>query len=152
MKVMIIDVGSNTVKYDIFKVEGKSFKGDKRDSTVLGFISYIDQNGIPSKEGVEKLCKVLSEYLEKARAEGCLKVLAFATASLRRCADPFAVIDTVRERTGLSIELFSGRTEAQMSLRGVLVRHPESLSGIMADMGGGSTELNFYENKKAPIL
>ena len=36
---------------------------------MLGFISYIDQNGIPSKEGVEKLCKVLSEYLEKVAAE-----------------------------------------------------------------------------------
>ena len=152
MKAMIIDVGSNTVKYDIFKSDGQSFEGIGRDSTVLGFISYIDKNGIPSKEGVDKLCEILSGYLEKAKAEGCHKVLAFATASLRRCADPFGVIQTVREKTGLLIELFSGGMEAEMSLQGVLVRHPESLSGIMADMGGGSTELNFYKNKKSIYL
>ena len=152
MRVMIIDIGSNTVKYDAFDVFFEDFKKIDHRSRVLGFISYIDKNGVPSDEGVGKLCCVLEEYKTCARELLCDKIKVFATASLRRCAEPYGVIEKIYERTGLPVELFSGEREAEMSLLGVLATHPETKNGVMADMGGGSTELNIYENRKSTYL
>ena len=45
MRCMVIDIGSNTVKYDVFSVEGSEFTTDSHASVPLRFISYI-------KEGV----------------------------------------------------------------------------------------------------
>ena len=128
------------------------FKKIEHKAIVLGFISYIDKDGIPADEGVKKLCSILEGYKKRAEDIGCDEVLAFATASLRRCKYPYEVIDKINHKTGLEVKLFDGETEAKMSLLGVLATHPESFEGVMADMGGGSTELNFYKNRKSTYL
>ena len=152
MRVMITDIGSNTVKYDVFEIEGDKLRKTEHKAIVLGFISYIDENGVPSVEGVEKLCAILDGYKSRAEMTECQKMLVFATASLRRCREPYKVIEEIYEKTGLKVELFDGEKEAQMSLLGVLATHPETVSGIMADMGGGSTELNIYKDRKSVYL
>lgn len=146
---MIVDIGSNTVKYDAFLVEGDSFENIGHHSWYLGFISYIDSFGVPSREGVSKLCGIIGECKDHAREMGCREVLVFATASLRRCRDPYEVIERIYNETGLETVLFDGETEAQMSLMGVLAVHSDAVNGIMADMGGGSTELNIYQNRES---
>ena len=152
MRVMIIDIGSNTVKYDAFDLEGQNFNKIEHKSRVLGFISHIDEKGVPSDEGIKKLCDTLNEYKERAETIKCDRVLVFATASLRRCRDPYEVIDEIYKKTELSVELFNGEKEAEMSLLGVLATHPETQNGVMADMGGGSTELNIYKDRKSVYL
>lgn len=152
MKAMVIDIGSNTVKYDVFEIQKSALVNVGHKSEVLGFISYIDKDGIPSSQGMERLCAILSQYCLQAQDMECSHVLAFATASLRRCAYPEIVIGKIYEKTGLRVELFSGETEARMSLEGVLVTHPEANDGVMADMGGGSTELNLYKSRRSVYL
>ena len=74
----------------------------------------------------------------------------FATASFRRLRDPFAVIDEVERRVGLRIDLISGEDEAELSFRGMLsTLDPCPSCGVMLDMGGGSTELNFFCRRRS---
>lgn len=152
MKAMVVDIGSNTVKYDVFETSGRTFKNTEYYAKVLGFISYIDKDKNPSWEGISRLCGILNEYRQRAAEIGCDEILVFATASLRRCRDPYEVIEIINKNTGLKPVLFDGKTEAEMSLLGVLATHSETVNGIMADMGGGSTELNVYNNRKSVYL
>ncbi len=145
MNVMIVDIGSNSIKYDIFSppnaqsIEHRSF--------VAGLIRYI-QNGILSQEGLDILVNTLTAYQKDAN-DRRIPLYAFATASLRRVSAPEAVIDTVEKRTGIRIELITGELESELSLAGMLQVTPHENTGLMMDMGGGSTELNMFKEEKS---
>ena len=145
MKAMIVDIGSNTIKYDIF--DGSISKSVGHRSIAAGIIRYI-RDGIMSAEGVETLCNILSAYREDADRMGC-SMYVFATASLRRCSEPQSVINEVRSRTGIEIDLISGQRESALSLSGMLQVTPHENDGLMMDMGGGSTELNRFSFEKS---
>lgn len=152
MNYLIIDIGSNTVKYDLFSCsdDGPAIKLGHR-STALRLINHI-HDGRLSKEGLALLCGTLEEYKADARKADA-QVFPFATASLRRIKEPFAVIDAVKESTGLEIVLLSGDEEAECSFLGMcatLKALPKT--AFMADMGGGSTELNLFEEGKSLYL
>ena len=53
------------------------------------------------------------------------------------------------EKTGLKIKVLTWREEAQFSFTRMLGCHPCAQNGIMADMGGASTELMLFENRKS---
>lgn len=151
MKHMIIDIGSNSVKYDIFQIINHDFIKVAHRSTVMGFLSYLE-NGVLSELGVAVLCDILNEFKNDGKTAGCSQISAFATASFRSCSNPQELIDKVYEKTGLKIVLFSGEEEGNMSFLGVLQTHPEIENGIMFDMGGGSTEVNIFENRKSIFI
>ena len=140
MKVMIVDIGSNTIKYDIFEAPCTQSIG--HGSVAAGIIRYIEE-GVLTEEGMQILTDILMRYQAKA-AEENIPLYAFATASLRRVRDPFAVISEVKARTGIEIDLISGDMEAQLSLAGILAATLHEKTGLMMDMGGGSTELNVF--------
>lgn len=147
MSYMIIDIGSNTVKYSIF--DGTPTRAAHRSETV-GFIHYIS-DGVVSEAGLSALCETLGRFLADAEKMQIPQNnrLAFATASFRRLRDPAAVIDEVKRRVGLSVELISGEEEAILSLRGMLsLADPTPEKGILLDMGGGSTETTLFEGGK----
>lgn len=151
MNYMIIDIGSNSVKYDAFKITDGSFETVDHFTRVMGFLSYLD-DGVLSKKGFLVLCDILESFKEKALILGCEKIAAFATASFRSCKNPQELISAIETATGIKVVLFSGTTEGKMSFLGMLHKHPEVQNGIMLDMGGGSTEINLFENRESIFL
>jgi len=145
MKTMIVDIGSNTIKYDIF--DPPCLNSIAHRSVAAGIIRYIE-NGSMTEQGLETLCTILSSYRLDAEKTGCC-MQVFATASLRRVHDPMKVICAVKERTDIQIDLISGQNEAALSLQGMLAITPHEKRGLMMDMGGGSTELNVFENDRS---
>ena len=142
MNVMIVDIGSNTIKYDIFTADSPVSIGHR--SIAAGIIRYIE-NGILNAKGLDILTEILNSYKEDAlRMEVSMHV--FATASLRRVADPQKVIDEIKNRTEIEIDLISGQRESSLSLLGMLAVTDHPPKGLMMDMGGGSTELNSFQN------
>ena len=145
---MVIDIGSNTVKYNVFaRDETGNIIRERGMSTVLGFINYI-KDGYPDEEGIDKLCEILKSYISESNGNYSV----YATASFRCCRDPYYPIRKVYEKTGIKVRLLSGEEEAYYSLRGVLSAYQSENSGVMADMGGASTELNFFNNRKSDYL
>ena len=145
MEIMIVDIGSNSIKYDIFSPLCPHSR--KHRSFVAGLIRYI-QNGVLSAEGMEVLVNTLTAYQKDAKEMGS-PLYAFATASLRRVSDAGAVINEVEQRTGIHIDLISGELESELSLQGMLSVTAHDQTGLMIDMGGGSTELNVFDNESS---
>ena len=73
-----------------------------------------------------------------ARQMSCTSI---ATASLRSVNNAIAVLEKIKSRTGCKPELISGDCEALLSLEGIKTALGDVSAGIMADMGGGSTEI-----------
>ncbi len=140
MSIMIVDIGSNTIKYDIFDPPCTKSIGHR--SVAAGIIRYI-QKGVMTNEGKKILCDILLSY-QKDAIELEIPLYAFATASLRRVTNPLELIAEIKELTGISIDLVSGETESALSLNGMLSVTENAERGVMMDMGGGSTELNRF--------
>jgi len=140
----ICDIGSNTVKVHFFKTNGNSFERVDSLTYPAKLISYID-GGIMKRDGVELLCRLINEYRSEADKRNC-RFYAFATASLRRASNADDIIKTVRERTGVFIELVSGEKEAALCTAGVINEIGKDKCGIHMDMGGGSTEIIEIDN------
>lgn len=157
-KLLIIDIGSNSVKCSAYSCENKYKNKNKskskiisrewHETRILGLIGKI-KDGIMSAEGEELLCRTLKDYSIRAKKDGINEIFAFATASLRALGSPDEFIARVFERTGIMIKLLSGEEEAAYSFEGIKRKlGADGENGVAADMGGGSTEVIEYENGK----
>ena len=70
----------------------------------------------------------------------------FATASLRNISNTEEAVGAVMAATGLRVDVLSGREEAELSFRGA-IQNAGLYTGLLADLGGGSTELVSYRNR-----
>lgn len=144
----VIDIGSNTVKYSSYRcLPCKAPEKTGCDSETLRLLQYLD-GGDLREEGVARLCAVLTEFKSAAASAGvpAAHLLCFATAGFRRLRDPAGAIGEIRRRTGVAVRLLSGEEEAALSFRGMLLTvSPRPVSGLMLDMGGGSTERILFD-------
>lgn len=142
MRYAIIDIGSNTVKMNLYDA-GESARPEciLSESRMVGLISYSAHHTLP-EDGVARLCETVRYYRELAEKLSADVIRCFATASLRLIENREEVLKTVLDSTGLLIDVVSGENEALLSFRGLkLGMGPAIRSGVMIDMGGGSTEL-----------
>lgn len=146
MKTAVIDIGSNTIKLDIFNVL-------KNDAVQLsarsekGALAKHTKSGALSDEGYEILKNILEKYIIISTVEECEKIYIFATQSLRGISNAAEVCKNIKDSLGVTIEIISGDEEAMYSLNGLMLDCPSADCGIMADMGGGSLELVNFKNK-----
>ena len=112
----------------------------KKDAT--GLASYV-RHGRMSPDGIERAVLVLLDFkvlLDEFNIEG----FAFATAALRNIDNSMEAIDELSKRTGISIVLLPGETEAELDFLGITCSVSLN-SGLMVDIGGASTELVIYK-------
>ncbi|MCI8332130.1 MAG: hypothetical protein HFE78_04835 [Clostridiales bacterium] len=140
MKYIIIDIGSNTIKMDVFSVlNANSICLDKQEYVTAGLINYIENNQM-NQDGIDKLCTILDQFIRRTDDLENAQLFCFATASLRRAANAQSIIQEVFIKTNLKIQLLSEEEEALLSMKAVQHEVGSHKSGIMLDMGGGSTE------------
>ena len=100
----VIDVGSNTVRLNIYKMEyGRlSLVLNKKES--VGLASYV-KNGQMMPSGIMRVSGVLKEFRELLVDLGIQDVHVFATAALRNAKNSKAAVDEVEQRSGLKVKV-----------------------------------------------
>ena len=146
MLYSVVDVGSNTVRLVTYEINGGAYSSVYTDYRALGLISEID-NGKLRESAVNTLCETLALF--KKNSPKNAEFLAFATAFMRAITNATEVIEKIKKRTGIELEILSGEEEALYSFRGVM-RSLKQTEGVVADFGGGSCEfINF--SKSTPL-
>jgi len=146
MKTALIDLGSNTIKYSVYEVNGSDFSFVCYDVEYAYIISCVE-NDLLSEEGVLRIVHALRRFEAAAKEVGCEEIVCFSTASLRYIKNRDAVIDAVYEKTGLRILPISGEEEAHYNALSMkLIAKSNSFSG--ADLGGGSLQLFSFEKDR----
>ena len=144
MKCGIADVGSNTIRLSIYRWEGTQFKLLLNKKVMAGLAGYI-KDGALSDSGILVACRTLSSYRALLDNFQVSKMHVFATASLRNISNTGEAVETIRDVTGIPVEVLSGDAEAALSFKGAVL--PGGVStGLLADIGGGSFELVSYED------
>ena len=145
MKCGIVDVGSNTIRLSIYHWEGQKFKLLMNKKEMAGLAGYI-KNGLLSDSGILVACRVLAGFKALLNNFNIADLHVFGTASLRNIVNTEEALETIEAVTGVKVEVLSGADEAAFSFLGATVGGGAPGSGLLADVGGGSTELVAYRD------
>lgn len=143
-----IDIGSNAVRLLIkcLNEPGSTEPLSKvqlvRVPLRLGEDSFTD--GSISKKKSKQLISLMKAYRELMEIYEVTAFRACATSAMRDAKNGPELVEKIKEKTGIHIEIINGREEAQL-ISADLMRSLEGKSEdtfLYVDVGGGSTELN----------
>lgn len=142
-KYGVVDIGSNTVRLEIYNVDENSMELFFKKKEFLGLAGYVS-DGIMDRDGIEKTIEVLKDYMNICDNIGTKDLYIFATAAIRNSKNALEIIHEVEEKIGHKIDLISGEREAELGFRAITDQFGIK-SGMNIDIGGGSTEITVYE-------
>jgi exopolyphosphatase/guanosine-5'-triphosphate,3'-diphosphate pyrophosphatase len=139
-EVAAIDIGSNSVRLVLYRLEGRAIWTVFNEKVLAGLGRDLGATGRLSEEGAAQALTALKRFA--AVIDGVQPALTFvaATAAIREAEDGQVFCERVAAETGLIIRVLSGEEEAKYAALGVLAGTPGA-DGVSADLGGASLEL-----------
>jgi len=136
-----LDIGSNTIRMLLARVDDGKFERllDLSEFARLG--KDVDRTQELSAERMGAAIEAIRSEVDEARARGAKKVFAVATSAVRDARNGEDFTKRVREETGIDVEIVSGEREAELTYRGAVSGIDVRGGAIIADLGGGSTEI-----------
>lgn len=136
----VIDVGSNSVRLVVYRLEGRAIWTVFNEKALAGLGRDLPASGRLSPQGVEIAFMALRRYQAALAGWRAQDIFAVATAAVREAADGREFLHRARDELGLEIRLLSGEEEARYAGLGVIAGQPDAL-GVVGDLGGSSLEL-----------
>lgn len=145
--VGVVDIGSNTIHLVIARTDGRQIEviHDEKEMARLG--DDVSFKGEISPPKFAQALRLLTDYSRKAKAYNA-PLIIFGTEPLRAAHNSAHLVQQAREELGLTVHVFSQTEEALFSFRGATARLNLPQHFVVADIGGGSTEIvlvNFYQ-------
>ena len=152
-KYAAIDIGSNALRLLISNViEYRKETITLKNSLIrvpirLGQDAFT--SGKISRNNIKQITRSMRAFKNLMKVHNVKNYLAFATAALREAKNGEEVIDRVKNKTGINIQIIDGKKEAKIISNANVFRgvHPKKTI-LYIDVGGGSTELSIIKNKK----
>ena len=146
-KIGIIDLGSNSARLVIVNMfeEGYFMVEDElKESVRLG--QDMDRDGFLKPQRVAETIKTLKMFKRLCEASGVEKIVAVATAAVRRAKNQRSFLDEIQATCGLRMQVLSEEEEATLVYRGV-INSMDVPKGIILEIGGGSTKIVYYNRR-----
>jgi exopolyphosphatase / guanosine-5'-triphosphate,3'-diphosphate pyrophosphatase len=138
--VAAIDIGSNSVRLVLYRLEGRAIWTVFNEKVLAGLGRDLAETGRLSVEGAAQALTALKRFTAVIEGVQPAHTFVAATAAVRDAADGQAFCDRVAAATGLKIRVLSGEEEARYAALGVLAGIP-CADGMVGDLGGSSLEL-----------
>jgi exopolyphosphatase/guanosine-5'-triphosphate,3'-diphosphate pyrophosphatase len=138
----VVDLGSNAVRLQIAEVAppGRAeVLAEDRAAVRLG--EQVFRTGRLAAAAMSRTAAAMERFAKLAERAGARTVRAVATSAVREASNRAALVRTIRERTGIGLEVISGAEEARLVCLGVLEGEPPAARSLILDIGGGSTEI-----------
>ena len=143
MRLGVLDIGSNTGHLLVVDAhDGSAPLPAYSHKEPLRLAEHLDEAGAVTDSGIDALSGFVSSALEVAEDKGWEEMLPFATSAVRDAANSDDVLATVKERTGVDIEVLPGEDEARLTFLAVRRWFGWSAGRLAVfDIGGGSLEV-----------
>lgn len=140
--VAAIDIGSNSIKMTVGRANAHGGI-DQFDwaSEVVRLGQNLESTGRLDEERVEVAIETVIRFAARARELGATRVVAVATEATRAAANGATFLARVREAAGIEVRAVDGQEEAALTFRGIAASTDMKGAALIADIGGGSTEL-----------
>lgn len=136
----VIDVGSNSVRLVIYRLEGRAIWTVFNEKALAGLGRDLPATGRLSPQGVELALSILRRFRVVLDGWPAEDLAVVGTAAVREAADGPRFLERVRQETGFEIRVLTGEEEARYAALGVIAGQPDA-HGVAGDLGGSSLEL-----------
>ncbi len=138
--VAVIDVGSNSVRLVLYRLDGRAIWTVYNEKVLAGLGRDLAATGRLSPEGKAEALIALRRFRALIEAAEPARAFAVATAAVRDADDGADFAARAAAETGVSLRVLSGVEEARYAALGVVAGAPDAV-GLVGDLGGGSLEL-----------
>ncbi len=152
MRLGIIDLGTNSVRFDVRELTSKKKKTLHSERIMVRLGQGFFLKGELDPQAVDRTAKALTHFHEVAQEFNVGKIVAFGTATLREAPDADKTIAEIQKKSGIKVRVISGEEEARLIALGVLSNEktPNSRFAVV-DIGGGSMEVSICKDRKSEI-
>ena len=151
MKYAAIDIGTNAARLLVGEVISKD------QSFFIKKISYtriplrlgedVFESGKVSKNKIDDFLKTMKAFKLISEIFDVQEIRAVSTSAMREATNADKIIDSIKEETGIKLEIISGDEEASLIFSNFFAMELDlSVPFVVIDVGGGSTELSVFEN------
>jgi len=141
----VIDAGTNSVKFHIGQRDRDGAWRtlvDRAEITRIG--EGLEERGEIAPAAVQRTVAAIRGMVDDATQHRVRAIAAVGTAGLRIARNRDAVLSTLREATGVSIEVISGDEEARLAYLAVVASLGLVHDAVVVfDTGGGSSQFTF---------
>jgi exopolyphosphatase/guanosine-5'-triphosphate,3'-diphosphate pyrophosphatase len=144
--MIAIDLGSNTIRF----IEFDGYKWGKRFEKIVKTAESLHET---NQIGEKALGRIISAINEAKTTLDFVShpIVGYATAAMRLATNSKYILETIELETGIRFVIIDAEKEANLTLNAVRYRLKklciEPSSFVMADIGGGSTELIVCEGE-----
>ena len=152
MPLAVIDLGSNTAQMTVLLADRR----DPRRLRVLEELQLITglgrgrgDDGSLSEVGRRGALHALAHFSRRLDALGVAPsaVRGATTSAVREAPNGRSFLEDATTRTGIDLDVVSGDEEARLTTLAQARSFPDRLPFVVADIGGGSTEVAFRETR-----
>jgi exopolyphosphatase/guanosine-5'-triphosphate,3'-diphosphate pyrophosphatase len=153
LKFAAIDIGTNAVRLLLSRViesgTGAIFKKESLVRMPIRLGEDVFASRIISERKIENLVKTVIAFRNLIEAYEAVDYRACATSAVREAENGAAVVNEIKRRAGIELEVIDGRREAQIICSNRPDRIPnEKGSFLYIDVGGGSTDMTFFSGDR----
>jgi len=153
-KYAAIDIGSNAMRLlivNIVEQEGKEPQFNK--SSLVRVPIRLGQDaftvGEISEENIDRMRDAMTAFNLLMKVHKVQSYRAFATSAMREAYNGKEVVDIIREKADIEIEIIDGKKEAAIIASTDLLHLLNTdETYLFVDVGGGSTEFTLFSNGK----
>ncbi len=115
-----------------------------KESVRLG--QDMERDGFLKPQRVAETIKTLKMFRKLCDASGVTRIIAVATAAVRRAKNQRSFLDEIQANCGIKIRVLTAEEEAVYVYRGV-INTMDVPKGIILEIGGGSTKIVYYNRR-----
>jgi exopolyphosphatase/guanosine-5'-triphosphate,3'-diphosphate pyrophosphatase len=143
MRLGVLDVGSNTVHLLVVDAHRGAHPTPMHDDrSVLRLAEHVDADGMLSREGEKALLRAVQKACDQAAEQGVEELLGLVTSAIRDATNGLEVLERIRQRTGVGLQVLTGEDEARLTFLAVRRWFGWSAGQLLVlDIGGGSLEM-----------
>lgn len=146
--IALIDIGSNSIRLVIFSLDYNGYYKEIQNLKVVARLSsHLDEARNITQKGIDVLLECLKYFQEITRTYKITKIKCVATAAIRQANNQQQILKQVKEMTDFQIRILSEYEEAFYGYLAV-TNSTNIQNGITVDIGGGSTEVTIFKNRK----
>ena len=146
MYFAVMDLGTNSVRLLIAKKNSSNVYlpcHSRVEITRLGEDTARDRR--LKQEAVERTLEVMKSYLLDIKEYRAEITAVLGTSAVRESRNKECLISRLKNEVDIDLKVLSGKEEADLSYLGVVKSLREIENPLVFDLGGGSTELVWYQ-------
>lgn len=150
IQLAAVDAGSNAIRLAIARAtssENIEILENERASVRLGHNAFTRR--ILDDETIARASRAFRHFRSRMDQQHVTAYRAVATAAAREARNYRKLLDRIRRKSGIELEVISSEEEARLVCAAVHWALPDRVRPrLIFDLGGGSLEMNFFDGRQ----